>query len=153
MKPPTGWEFSRNVDRRLGKNELRGEVREAAKAVNLEKVLDSGPAPVVAITFPPAHYESAADLVLVEARLSDEGKGVGGIEWRVNGVTAAVSAKPPGAGSDLLLVVMRGNFAGAGCGSATASSLATLSSVMNDLTRRLQDQQCGDFFLQKQGTL
>jgi WD40 repeat protein len=77
-----------------------GEVREAAKFINLEKVLDSGPAPVVAITSLPVGSESAKEDVAVKVRITDKGKGIGRIEWRVNGVTAAVGAKPPGAGPD-----------------------------------------------------
>jgi Caspase domain/WD domain, G-beta repeat len=77
-----------------------GEVREAAKVINLEKVLDSGPAPVVAITSHPTGSQSADELVTLQARITDKGKGIGRIEWRVNGVTAAVSAKPPGTGPD-----------------------------------------------------
>ena len=46
--------------------------------------------PSVAIT---SHTEEewwlAADLVTLQARITDKGKGVGRIEWRVNGVTAA----------------------------------------------------------------
>jgi WD40 repeat protein len=76
-----------------------GEVAEAAKVVNLEKVLDSGPAPSVAIASPDGGSQSAVDLVEVTARIEDRGKGVGRIEWRVNGITAAVAAKPEGRGS------------------------------------------------------
>jgi len=75
-----------------------GEVAEAAKVVNLEKVLDSGPAPSVAIVSAEVGNPSASDLVAVSARIEDRGKGVGRIEWRVNGITAAVAAKPSGSG-------------------------------------------------------
>ena len=34
----------------------------------------------------------------VTARIEDRGKGIGRIEWRVNGITAAVAAKPQGRG-------------------------------------------------------
>jgi uncharacterized caspase-like protein len=70
-----------------------GEVAEATKVINLEKVLDSGPAPSVAITSPAAGSQSDGDLVEVTARIEDRGKGVGRIEWRVNSITAAVGAK------------------------------------------------------------
>jgi WD40 repeat protein len=73
-----------------------GEVREAAKVINLEKVLDSGPAPFVAILSPTDGSHSATDLATVTVRIEDRGKGVGRIEWRVNGITAAVAAAPPG---------------------------------------------------------
>ena len=75
-----------------------GEVAEAAKAINLEKVIDSGPAPGVAITSPAEGSKSDSDLVTVSARIEDRGKGVGRIEWRVNGITAAVAAKPESGG-------------------------------------------------------
>ena len=74
------------------------EVAKAAEVINLEKVLDSGPAPSVAIASPTEGRESATDLVEVTARVKDRSKGVGRIEWRVNGVTAAVAAKPAGSG-------------------------------------------------------
>jgi WD40 repeat protein len=76
-----------------------GEVAKAANVINLEKVLDSGPAPSVAIASPAAGgSQSAADLVEVVARIEDRGKGLGRIEWRVNGITAAVSSLPSGSG-------------------------------------------------------
>jgi WD40 repeat protein len=75
-----------------------GEMAEAAKVVDLEKVLDSGPPPRVAIVSPTADSQSVADLTKVVARIENRGKGVGRIEWRVNGITAAVAAKPEGRG-------------------------------------------------------
>jgi WD40 repeat protein len=77
-----------------------GEVRKAAKVINLEKVLDSGPAPAVAITSHPKSSRSSSDLVTLQARVTDRGKGIGRIEWRVNGITAAVVNKPAGEGPD-----------------------------------------------------
>src|SRR5262249_30168967 len=71
-----------------------GEVRDAANVVNLEKVLDSGPAPGVAILSPGDGSKPASDVVVVKARIADNGRGVGRIEWRVNGVTAAVAPGP-----------------------------------------------------------
>jgi hypothetical protein len=38
------------------------------------------------------------DLVTLEARITDRGKGIGRIEWRVNGVTVAVTGRPQGTG-------------------------------------------------------
>src|SRR5262249_9650772 len=52
----------------------------------------------VAITAPGERTQSARDLVTVTVRIEDRGKGVGRIEWRVNGITTAISAKPPGSG-------------------------------------------------------
>lgn len=71
-----------------------GEVKAAAAHADLQKILDSGPAPSVTIVRPASGTTSAKDLVDVEARIADMGKGIGRIEWRVNGVTAAVAAGP-----------------------------------------------------------
>ncbi|MGO9172414.1 MAG: eIF2A-related protein [Rhodomicrobium sp.] len=81
----------------------RDAVKKAAKAINLEAVLDSGPAPEVTILSPEHGAKSAADLVTVAARIKDRGKGIGRIEWRVNGVTAAVLPGPSGSGPDYTL--------------------------------------------------
>ena len=43
---------------------------------------------------------SSTDLVTVAARITDRGKGIGRIEWRVNGVTAGVMSAPAGPGPD-----------------------------------------------------
>jgi WD40 repeat protein len=75
-----------------------GELKQAAKVINLEKVLDSGPAPLVSIKAHAGGPGSVRDLATVAARIEDRGKGVGRIEWRLNGITTAVAAKPPGNG-------------------------------------------------------
>jgi hypothetical protein len=90
--------FNPDLVREVLAGDPDGEAREAAKVVNLRKVLDSGPAPSVTIAPAAGGNQSAADLVTVTARIEDRGKGVGRIEWRVNGVTAAVVAKPTGSG-------------------------------------------------------
>jgi WD40 repeat protein len=90
--------FNPDLVREVLASDPSGEVREAAKVINLEKVLDSGPAPSVAIASPAEGSQSATDLATVSARIEDRGKGVGRIEWRVNGITAAVAAKPVGSG-------------------------------------------------------
>ncbi len=77
-----------------------GEVAAAARALNLDIVLDSGPAPDVVIQTPDQGANSVKDIVEVTARVADKGKGVGRIEWRVNGITAAVVEKPDGKGSE-----------------------------------------------------
>jgi WD40 repeat protein len=76
------------------------EVKEAAQVLNLDKVVDSGPAPLVDITSHRFGSKSETDLVTVEGHIKDRGKGIGRVEWRVNGITAGVSNAPPGAGSD-----------------------------------------------------
>ena len=75
-----------------------GEVALAAKAVNLDKVLDAGPAPAVTITSHQNGGQASSDAVTVTARVADRGKGIGRIEWRVNGVTSGVTAVPAGPG-------------------------------------------------------
>ena len=74
------------------------EFKRAAEAVNLEKVLDSGPPPAIVITSHAPGRRSGADLATVTARITDGGKGIGRIEWRVNGITAGVMSSPAGPG-------------------------------------------------------
>ena len=76
----------------------KGDVQNAARVTNLEMVLDSGPAPFVAITSPRPGASASTDLVRVSTRIEDRGKGVGRIEWRVNGVTIGVMNTPGGNG-------------------------------------------------------
>jgi hypothetical protein len=90
--------FNPDLVREVLAGDPSSEVLEAVKVINLEKVVDSGPAPFVAIASPAESSQSASDLATVTARIEDRGKGVGRVEWRVNGVTAAVLAKPPGSG-------------------------------------------------------
>jgi WD40 repeat protein len=75
-----------------------GEVKRAAEVINLEKVLDSGPAPVAEIISQSLESKSDADLVAVTARIKDQGQGVGRIEFRVNDITTAVRPVPAGPG-------------------------------------------------------
>jgi WD40 repeat protein len=74
-----------------------GKVREAAAKLDLAKLLDSGRAPHVAITSHPSQDSSAVDLVTIEARLTDQGGGIGRAEWRINGITVGVVEKAAGA--------------------------------------------------------
>jgi WD40 repeat protein len=67
-----------------------GEYRKAVAATNLEKILNSGPAPLVRIVSPAPNSQTATDTLTVATRVTDRGKGIGRIEWRVNGITAAV---------------------------------------------------------------
>jgi WD40 repeat protein len=95
--------FNPDLVRESIAGDSKGEVSEAAKIVNLEKILGSGPAPTVAITSHPLTSESTGDLVTVQARVVDMGKGIGRIEWRVNNITAAVLSKPSGSGPERTL--------------------------------------------------
>ena len=72
----------------------------AAKLISLEKVLDSGPAPLVTITSSAPGIQSRTDLVTVGAHIANRGKGIGRIEWRVNGITVGVASASPGSWRD-----------------------------------------------------
>ena len=94
--------FSPDLVRETLAGDPEGEVRDAAQSINLEKVLASGPAPLI------KHLQvelgpSTSDIATVQARVTDLGKGIGRIEWRVNGITAAVEAKPDELGPEYKL--------------------------------------------------
>ena len=95
--------FNPDLVRAVLAGDPEGEVRDAAKIVNLEKVLESGPAPSVTIASDGQGSQSRSDVVTVQARVTDRGKGIGRIEWRVNGITAAVTTKPAGSGPEYVL--------------------------------------------------
>ena len=76
----------------------RGEVAQAAQVINLDKVIESGPPPAVDITSHAPTQKTTSELETVTARVTDMGKGVGRIEWRLNGITVGVASKPPGLG-------------------------------------------------------
>jgi hypothetical protein len=90
--------FNPDLVRETLAGDPNGEVRKATSAINLEKVLDSGPAPSVAIVSPADGSRSINDVASLSARVEDRGKGIGRIEWRVNGITQAVIANPSGDG-------------------------------------------------------
>jgi hypothetical protein len=90
--------YSPDLVREALAGDANGEVEEAAKVISLEKVLGSGPAPLVAITSHVPGSQPGTDLVTIAARITDRGKGVGRIEWRVNGVTAGVTGVAAGPG-------------------------------------------------------
>jgi WD40 repeat protein len=82
-----------------------GEVARAAAVTNLDKVLDSGKAPTVAITSPVSGVTSADEIVTAEATITaQEGGGIGRIEWRINGITVGVSNPAPGSGPTLTVM-------------------------------------------------
>ncbi len=60
----------------------------------------AGPPPSVAITSHQLSLGSEGDLLSVTTRMTDNGKGVGRIEWRNNGVTVGATSKPPGQGPE-----------------------------------------------------
>jgi hypothetical protein len=77
------------------------EVEKAAKELDLKKVLDSGKPPAVTIVTPVLGLQTDADVFLAEGKISDEGGGIGRIEWRVNGLTVGVESPPQGASKTL----------------------------------------------------
>ena len=70
-----------------------GKVSKATAKLNLAQLLDSGRVPNVVITSHKAQDTSPVDLVDVEARLADQGGGIGRAEWRINGITVGVVEK------------------------------------------------------------
>jgi WD40 repeat protein len=67
-----------------------GKVRAAAAKLDLSKLVESGRVPSVTVVSHKAQDTSPDDLVTVEARLVDQGGGIGRTEWRINGVTVGV---------------------------------------------------------------
>ena len=70
-----------------------GKVKAAAAQFDLDKVMASGAAPRVAITSPASGSSSATDELAVEAMITDQGGGIGRVEWRVNGVTLGLESR------------------------------------------------------------
>jgi len=79
-----------------------GEVRQAAKVLDLEKVLESGSPPEVAIITPKTGSRTTKDLINVAVQIRGTGGGIGRVEWRVNGITAAVRQNIAVTGDDPL---------------------------------------------------
>jgi WD40 repeat protein len=90
--------FSPDLVREALAGDPDGEVKRAAIVISLDKVLDAGPPPSAEITSHAPGSKSGAELLTVAARIADRGKGIGRIEWRINGVTAGVMGKPAGSG-------------------------------------------------------
>ena len=90
--------FNPDLVREALAGDPKHEVEKASKKVDLTKVLDSGPAPQAGIVSHPYGSKSDTDLVTVAARIADRGKGIGRIEWRVNGITLGVKNAPADAG-------------------------------------------------------
>ncbi len=86
--------FNPDLVREALARDPHGEVAAKAKEINLEKVLDSGPAPQAEIVSHSYGSKSDTDVLVVAARITDRGKGIGRIEWRVNGITVGVTNAP-----------------------------------------------------------
>ncbi|MGH6922916.1 MAG: caspase family protein [Propylenella sp.] len=70
-----------------------GKVREAAAQLDLAKVIESGAAPEVSILGPEEGADIDDEEVEVSATVTDQGGGIGRIEWRINGVTLGLSTR------------------------------------------------------------
>jgi hypothetical protein len=70
----------------------QGKVREAAARLDLSKAVASGRAPAVRIAAPAGSTTVTDEQVSVEVSISDQGGGIGKVEWRVNGITSGVDA-------------------------------------------------------------
>jgi WD40 repeat protein len=95
--------FSPDLVREALAGDRDREVEKAAQELNLEKVLDSGRPPLVEITTPALGSQVDTDLLTAQGTISNEGGGIGRIEWRVNGLTVGVENAPQ-ATSKMLLV-------------------------------------------------
>lgn len=80
-----------------------GEVKKAAGAVDLQKVLDSGRPPGVTIVSPLEGSTVTGESVQAAVRVEDVGGGIGRIEWRVNGVTVGIVNGLPRSANDGVL--------------------------------------------------
>jgi WD40 repeat protein len=70
-----------------------GKVKEAAAKLDLTKALAGGSAPRVGIAIPSPGTEVRGEQTTVEAEISDQGGGVGKVEWRVNDITLGVEER------------------------------------------------------------
>jgi WD40 repeat protein len=81
----------------LVKEKLAGDpngiVKAAAAKLDLNKVVDSGNAPRVAITSPANGSAAATGEINVEGTVTEQGGGVGRIEWRLNGQPVGIDAR------------------------------------------------------------
>ena len=84
----------------LLKGDPEGKYKDAARRLNLESILDSGPAPRIELL--PDRTEKSGERIKLAVRLVDqEGGGIGPkVLWRVNGKTLGATA-PPGLGRPL----------------------------------------------------
>lgn len=80
------------VEERL-KGDPESKYKDAARRINLERVLDSGPAPQIELL--PDRTEKTGETIKLAARLSDTGGGIGAkVIWRVNGKTQGATTAP-----------------------------------------------------------
>jgi len=71
----------------------QGAVSKAAAELDLGRILGSGPAPLTRFSLPAEGFDAPEPEIDVEVELSDEGGGIGRIEWRLNGLTIDVQTR------------------------------------------------------------
>jgi WD40 repeat protein len=79
------------------KGDPQGKVRGAAAKLDLNKVVASGSAPRVQVTAPERSISVTESEVTVHATITNQGGGIGKVEWRVNGTTLGVEQPATGA--------------------------------------------------------
>jgi len=80
------------VEQRL-KGDSESRYKDAARRINLERILDSGSAPQIELL--PKRTEKIGETLRLAARLSDTGGGIGSkVIWRVNGKTQGATTAP-----------------------------------------------------------
>jgi WD40 repeat protein len=70
--------------------DINSRVKDAARGVNLDIILASKSPPDITIVSPQANVVIGDDKVTIETKLTEQGGGIGRIEWRMNGVTSGV---------------------------------------------------------------
>src|SRR5262245_57152112 len=77
----------------LLKGDPEGKFKDAARRINLERALDSGPTPRIELLLD--RTEKSGETVKLAARLIDQGGGIGPkVIWRVNGKTQGATSAP-----------------------------------------------------------
>jgi WD40 repeat protein len=69
-----------------------GKVKAAAAQLDLTKAASSGNVPMVKIVGPSAPLPNGVKQANIQANISDQGGGIGKVEWRINGTTVGVDA-------------------------------------------------------------
>lgn len=70
-----------------------GKIRAAVAKLDLDTVVASGPSPKLAITSPSSGSAASSDQIEVTAEITDQGGGIGKVEWRVNGTTLGATGR------------------------------------------------------------
>ena len=70
--------------------DINSRVKDAARGVNLSIILASKSPPNITIVSPQAESTISDDKITVETKLTEQGGGIGRIEWRMNGVTSGL---------------------------------------------------------------